>query len=51
MGWLRARFGENSTKAGLSIVFLLLSTVTPEYAAVWQALAGALGVQLIIKQG
>lgn len=51
MGWLKARFGEDSTKAGLSVLFLVLSTVTPQYAQVWQALAGAMGVHLMVKVG
>ena len=45
MGWLRKRFGEPSTLAGLGILFAIgIPMVPPQYQMLVQGLAGALGL-------
>ena len=39
MGWLRKRFGEASTHAGVAIGFQIASTVFPQYSMLLQALS------------
>lgn len=45
MGWLRKRFGEPSTLAGLGIVFMVVSPmIPPQYQQLAQGVAAALGL-------
>jgi len=45
MGWLRKRFGEPSTLAGLGILFAVgIPMVPPQYQLLAQGLATALGL-------
>ena len=45
MGWLRKRFGEPSTLAGLGILFAVgIPMVQPQYQLLAQGLAAALGL-------
>jgi hypothetical protein len=45
MGWLRKRFGEPSTLAGLGIIFAVgIPMVPPQYQMLAQGLAAALGL-------
>jgi len=45
MGWLRKRFGEPSTLAGLGIIFAVgIPLVPPQYKLLAQGLAAALGL-------
>jgi len=45
MGWLRKRFGEPSTLAGLGIIFAVgIPLVPPQYQLLAQGLAAALGL-------
>jgi hypothetical protein len=45
MGWLRKRFGEPSTLAGLGIVFTVISPIIPpQYQLLAQGVAAALGL-------
>lgn len=45
MGWLRKRFGEPSTLAGLGILFAVgIPLVPPQYQLLAQGLAAALGL-------
>jgi len=45
MGWLRKRFGEPSTLAGLGIIFAVgIPMVPPQYQLLAQGLAAALGL-------
>ena len=48
MGWLRKRFGESSTYAGLGIVAMIASTAFPQYAGLIQAAAAALGAGAVV---
>lgn len=48
MGWLRKRFGESSTYAGLGVLTMLASTAFPQYAAIIQAVAGVLGAGAVV---
>ena len=50
MGWLRKRFGEPSTMAGMGVIFMVAATfVPPQYQLLVQGLAGALGVGGAVK--
>lgn len=40
MGWLKARFGEASTHAGISAGFAIASMAFPQYAGLFQSIAG-----------
>lgn len=42
MGWLRKRFGEGSTHAGIGMAALLVSQAFPQYAALAQVLAATM---------
>jgi hypothetical protein len=45
MGWLRKRFGEASTMAGLGVVaMVVIPMVPPQYQLLAQGLAAALGL-------
>jgi hypothetical protein len=45
MGWLRKRFGEPSTLAGLGVVFAIASPMIPlQYQLLFQGIAAALGL-------
>ena len=45
MGWLRKRFGEASTMAGLGVVVMVLMPLVPvQYQLLAQGLAAALGL-------
>jgi hypothetical protein len=45
MGWLRKRFGEASTLAGLGVVFMVAAPfIPPQYQLLAQGVAAALGV-------
>ena len=45
MGWLRKRFGEPSTFAGLGVVFAIaIPMVPPQYQLLVQGIAAALGL-------
>ena len=50
MGWLRKRFGEATTMAGLGILFaIVVPMVPPQYQLLVQAIGGALGVGSIVR--
>lgn len=52
MGFLRKRFGEASTHAGVGLVLMGASVVWPQYAQLLQGLGAALGVTAaIIPEG
>jgi hypothetical protein len=45
MGWLRKRFGEASTLAGLGVVFMVVTPlIPPQYQMLAQGVAAALGL-------
>jgi hypothetical protein len=44
MGWLRKRFGEASTHAGLGVIFTIAGVLFPKYTTIIWSIAGALGV-------
>jgi hypothetical protein len=45
MGWLRKRFGEASTLAGLGVLFAVgIPLVPPQYQLLVQGVAAALGL-------
>jgi len=45
MGWLRKRFGEASTLAGLGVLFAVgIPLVPPQYQLLVQGIAAALGL-------
>lgn len=48
MGWLKNRFGEASTHAGLGLVFGVASMAFPQYAALLQAAAVAFGGAAVV---
>ena len=50
MGWLRNRFGEASTLAGLGVLFAVgIPMVPPQYQLLVQGIAAALGLGGAIK--
>jgi hypothetical protein len=50
MGWLRKRFGEPSTLAGLGVLFAVgISLVPPQYQLLAQGVAAALGLGGAVK--
>jgi hypothetical protein len=50
MGWLRKRFGEASTMAGLGVVVMVLMPLVPlQYQLLAQGLAAALGIGGAVK--
>ena len=50
MGWLRKRFGEASTLAGLGVFFMvLMPLLPPPYQMLAQGIAAALGLGGAIK--
>ena len=50
MGWLRARFGEASTLAGLGVVVMVMSAIAPpQYQLLVQGLAAALGIGGVVR--
>lgn len=52
MGWLRKRFGEGNTLAGLGIVYLVVRPmVPPAYGPLADAVAGLIGVGGVVVPG
>lgn len=50
MGWLRKRFGEASTMAGLGVVaMVLIPLVPPPYQLLAQGIAAAFGIGGVVK--
>jgi hypothetical protein len=50
MGWLKARFGEASTMAGLGVLaIVLLPLVPPQYQLLAQGIAAALGIGGVVR--
>lgn len=50
MGWLKKRFGEASTMAGLGVIFAIaIPMVPPQYQMIVQGIAAALGVGGVVK--
>ena len=50
MGWLRKRFGEASTLAGLGVLFAVgIPLVPPQYQMLAQGVAAALGLGGVVK--
>lgn len=50
MGWLRKRFGEASTMAGLGVLAaVVIPMVPPQYQLLAQGIAGALGLGGVVK--
>ena len=50
MGWLRKRFGEASTMAGLGVVAMVLIPILPvQYQLLAQGVAAALGLGGAVK--
>ena len=50
MGWLRKRFGESSTMAGLGVIFAVaIPMVPPQYQMLVQAVGVALGVGGVVR--
>ena len=50
MGWLKKRFGENSTMAGLGLVAaVLIPIVPPQYQLLAQGVAAALGLGSAVR--
>ena len=50
MGWLKKRFGENSTMAGLGLVAaVLIPMVPPPYQLLAQGVAAALGLGSAVR--
>jgi len=50
MGWLRKRFGEPSTLAGLGVLFAVgIPLVPPQYQLLVQGVAAALGLGGAVK--
>jgi hypothetical protein len=50
MGWLRKRFGEASTLAGLGVVFMVAAPfIPPQYQLLAQGVAAALGLGGAVK--
>ena len=50
MGWLRNRFGEASTLAGLGVLFAVaIPMVPPQYQLLAQGIAAALGLGGAVK--
>jgi len=49
MGWLRKRFGENSTRVGLGVIFAIAAPmIPPQYQLLVQGLAAALGLSGVV---
>ena len=48
MGWLKARFGEASTHAGLSMLFMVANIAFPQYGAILTPIAALLGVGAVV---
>ena len=50
MGWLKKRFGEPSTMAGLGVVFAIAAPmIPPQYQLLAQGIAAALGLGGAVK--
>ena len=50
MGWLKARFGEASTMAGLGVLaMVLMPVVPPQYQLLAQGIAAALGIGGVVR--
>ena len=50
MGWLKARFGEASTMAGLGVVaIVVMPLVPPQYQLLAQGIAAALGIGGVVR--
>jgi len=50
MGWLKARFGEASTMAGLGVIaMVLMPMVPPQYQLLAQGIAVALGLGGVVR--
>jgi hypothetical protein len=50
MGWLRKRFGEPSTMAGLGVIAMVaMPLVPPHYQLLAQGIAAALGIGGAVK--
>jgi hypothetical protein len=50
MGWLRKRFGEPSTMAGLGVIFMVAAPlIPPQYQLLAQGVAAALGLGGAVK--
>ena len=50
MGWLRKRFGEASTMAGLGVVIMVLIPLVPlQYQLLAQGIAAAFGIGGAVK--
>jgi len=50
MGWLKARFGEASTMAGLGVIaMVLMPMVPPQYQLLAQGIAAALGIGGVVR--
>jgi len=50
MGWLKKRFGEPSTMAGLGVVFAIAAPlIPPQYQLLAQGVAAALGLGGAVK--
>ena len=50
MGWLRNRFGEASTLAGLGVLFAVgIPLVPPQYQLLVQGVAAALGLGGVVR--
>jgi len=50
MGWLKARFGEASTMAGLGVIaMVVIPLVPPQYQLLAQGIAAALGIGGVVR--
>jgi len=50
MGWLKKRFGEPSTMAGLGVIFMVATPfIPPQYQLLAQGVAAALGLGGAVK--
>lgn len=48
MGWLKSRFGEASTHAGIGMILGVASVAFPQYAGLLQAAAVAFGGAAVV---
>lgn len=48
MGWLRARLGESNTAVGVGILYMIAHNAFPQYAALIDGVAAAIGVGHVV---
>jgi hypothetical protein len=52
MGWLRKRFGEGNTLAGMAMLYMIVRPIVPpQYSIVVDAVASVIGVGGVVVPG